>query len=385
MDGSPVQEILMLAASKKERMVHLLEQLVYMESPSTEPEAFPRLFELIASQLRRRKYSVKLYPGTTTAGYLVAHPRKFEVGKPAQLMLGHCDTVWPIGTIGFMPFLIEENTIRGPGVFDMKGGLTQMLVALEILTELELQPDLAPVILINSDEEIGSVDSGAAIENWARQVERVFVMEPSLGIEGRLKTARKGVSQFKIDIKGKAAHAGLDPEKGVSAIRELTSVIDRLYALNSQDKGISINVGVIQGGIRPNVIAPSSSAEIDVRVMTFSDSLSIESAILGLEPTTPGITYSIERQHGKPPMERTIANQRLWQKAYEAGQKIGLQLGEGTAGGGSDGNTTSQYTATLDGLGAVGDGAHATHEYIFLDKMIERTALLTLLFLSPGT
>lgn len=210
-------------------------------------------------------------------------------------------------------------------------------------------------------------------------------MEPSLGIEGRLKTARKGVSQFKIDIKGKAAHAGLDPEKGVSAIRELTSVIDRLYALNSQDKGISINVGVIQGGIRPNVIAPSSSAEIDVRVMTFSDSLSIESAILGLEPTTPGITYSIERQHGKPPMERTIANQRLWQKAYEAGQKIGLQLGEGTAGGGSDGNTTSQYTATLDGLGAVGDGAHATHEYIFLDKMIERTALLTLLFLSPGT
>lgn len=378
-----VQDVLALASSKRERMVDLLERLVRVESPSTEREALFKVLELIDGELRRLDLAVKHYPGESTGGYLVAHPRDFEKGTPAQLLLGHCDTVWPIGTIESMPFSVERNVIRGPGVFDMKGGLTQMLFALEVISDLGIRSQLAPVVLINSDEEIGSVDSGDAITKWARQVERVFVMEPSLGIEGRLKTARKGVSQFKIDISGKAAHAGLDPQKGVSAIRELANIINRLYALNDHEKGININVGVVRGGLRPNVIAPSCTAEIDVRVVKVKDAHRIESVIMGLEPAMPGIAYSIEHQHGKPPMERTRANQRLWRKAFAVGKALGMELQHGTVGGGSDGNTTSQYAATLDGLGSVGDGAHAAHEYVFLDKMIERTALLALLILSP--
>jgi glutamate carboxypeptidase len=208
-------------------------------------------------------------------------------------------------------------------------------------------------------------------------------MEPALGIDGKLKTRRKGVGRFSITVQGQAAHAGLDPDKGVSAILELSYVIQKLHALNDPANGININVGVIEGGTRPNVIAPTSSAEVDVRVPTMETADLIEKTIRQITPRLNGITLEVSGNFNRLPLEKTQANEQLWQLAQTQGKKLNLALQEGMAGGGSDGNTTSLYTATLDGLGAVGDGAHADHEFLFIDKMIERSALLALLLLAP--
>jgi len=240
-----------------------------------------------------------------------------------------------------------------------------------------------PVVFVNSDEEIGSRTSTRYIRALARSVERAFVLEPSMGEEGAIKTERKGIGRFTVVVHGKAAHAGLDPEAGASAILELSHVIQQLFALNDADKGITVNVGTVDGGLQPNVIAPHSQAVVDVRVPTLADGKRIEQAILGLQPTVPGVRLSIDGGIGRPSMERTPRNRALWKQAREFGKGLGLELKQVRAGGGSDGNTTSQYTATLDGLGPVGHGAHAEHEFLYLDKTLERTALLALLLLAP--
>ena len=202
-------------------------------------------------------------------------------------------------------------------------------------------------------------------------------------MEGDLKTERKGIGRFTVTVYGKAAHAGLDPEGGASAILELSHVIQALFALNDPDKGISVNVGTVDGGIQPNVIAPHSTAVVDVRVPTVASGEAIEQAIHGIEPATPGVRLHIEGRIGRPSMEATPRNSALWQQAKALGSELGIDLRSARAGGGSDGNTTSQYTATIDGLGPVGDGAHAEHEFLYIDKTLERAALLTLLLLSP--
>ena len=212
---------------------------------------------------------------------------------------------------------------------------------------------------------------------------RVFVLEPSLGPDGRLKTGRKGIGRFTVKVKGKAAHAGLDPEQGASAILELAHVVQTLFALNDAEKGVTVNVGTIEGGLRPNVIAPESTAVVDVRVRTQADAERIEQAIHALAPSVPGTALEIDGRIGRPALERTPRNQSLWHLAKDLSGELNMDLGEGFAGGGSDGNTTSQYTATLDGLGPVGDGAHAPHEFLYVDETLERTALLTLLLLAP--
>jgi glutamate carboxypeptidase len=301
------------------------------------------------------------------------------------LLVGHYDTVWPLGTTAKRPFTIDGNVIRGPGVFDMKGGLTQIVFALKALRELNLPMPLEPVIFINSDEEIGSRTSTRYVRALARSVQRAFVLEPSMGEEGAIKTERKGIGRFIITVHGKAAHAGLDPEGGASAILELSHVIQMLFGLNDFDKGISVNVGTVDGGLQPNVIAPHSQAVVDVRVPTIADGVHIEAAIHGMQPTTPGVRLTIEGGIGRPSMEQTPRNKALWEQAKGLGGDLGLSLQQGRAGGGSDGNTTSQYTATLDGLGPVGHGAHAEHEFIYIDKTLERTALLALLLLAPLT
>jgi glutamate carboxypeptidase len=321
-------------------------------------------------------------PGQKTGGHLHARTAGASA-KPAQLLLGHCDTVWPEGMLKEMPLLIDENVVRGPGVYDMKGGLVQMIFALRVLRELGLTPSVPPSIFVNSDEEIGSPESTPHIRRLAQKADRVLVLEPALGTGGKIKIARKGVGRFSITITGRAAHAGLDPEKGVSAILELSYVIQKLHDMNDPERGISVNVGLIEGGTRTNVIAPRSSAQVDVRAPTLPDARRIEERILNLQPQTLGTTLEVVGAVDRPPLEPTPANQRLWELAQESARRLGLTLEGGMAGGGSDGNTTSQYTATLDGLGAVGDGAHATHEFIFIDKMVERSALLSLLLLSP--
>jgi glutamate carboxypeptidase len=242
---------------------------------------------------------------------------------------------------------------------------------------------LTPIVFLNSDEEIGSRESTRHIRRLARVCERVFVLEPSLGPDGYLKTARKGIGRFTVTVHGRAAHAGLDPDAGASAILELSHVIQSLFALNDPERGITVNVGTIDGGLRPNVIAPKSTAVVDVRVRTHEDGERISAAIHSLQPATPGVQLETEGAIGRPALEPTPRNQALWRLARNYATELDLDLQQGIAGGGSDGNTTSQFTATLDGLGPVGDGAHAAHEHLYVARTLERTALLTMLLLAP--
>jgi glutamate carboxypeptidase len=266
----------------------------------------------------------------------------------------------------------------------MKAGLVEMVFALRAIASLGLEPEVAPLCFVNSDEEIGSRESTRYVRALAQRVDRCMVLEPSLGLDGKIKTARKGVGRFTVTVQGKAAHAGLDPGAGASAILELSHVIQKLFQLNDPEHGTTVNVGVIDGGIRPNMVAPESRAIIDVRVQTRADAERIESAIHGLEAETPGVTLVVEGHIGRPPMERTPQNRRFWRVAQRLAAELDFELEQGTAGGGSDGNTTSLYTATLDGMGAVGDGAHASHEFVYLDLLPVRCALLTQLLLAPS-
>ncbi len=376
-------EVLDHLCAQQDSMIGLLSDLVKMETPSTEPASQAQIRLRLKSEFEAIGYRVKLIPGRNSGGHVYAAPGYRTKRQPAQLMLGHCDTVWPIGTLQTMPLQCEPGTLRGPGVYDMKAGLVEMIYALRTIELLDLKPSVAPLCFINSDEEIGSHESTRYVRALAQRVDRCMVLEPSLGHSGKIKTARKGVGRFTVKVQGKAAHAGLDPGAGASAILELSHIIQKLFELNDPEHGTSVNVGVIDGGIRPNMVAPESRAVVDVRVQTQQDAERVEHAIHNLEAVTPGVSLLIEGAIGRPPMERTEDNQRLWKITRQLGEDIDLHLEQGTAGGGSDGNTTSLYTATIDGMGAVGDGAHASHEYIYPDLLPVRCALLTLLLLTP--
>ncbi len=375
-------DILKYINANAELMTGFLRTLVLLESPSKDLESQTTILEVISRELSELGYFTNYIPGDKTGGYLYARPQKRKKNAPCQLLVGHCDTVWDIDTIKKMPVTIKEGTMTGPGVYDMKAGLTQLIFALRTINALSLPLPVTPLILINSDEEIGSRESTRTIRRLAKISDRAFVLEPPLGLEGKLKTARKGLGRFTVTAIGKAAHAGLDPGKGVNAIVELSHQIQQLYAMNDFEKGITVNVGMIEGGISANVVAPESKAIVDVRVLNHTDGETITKKIHGLEPSMPNIKLKIEGGIGRPPMERTQRNQKLWQFAKTKASLMGLQLDEAIAGGGSDGNTTSEFTATLDGLGTTGDGAHAAHEFIFLEQLVERTALLTQLIIS---
>lgn len=377
------QEIFAYLQDEREAMVAFLEQLALAESPSTMSSAQAAVQTLLREALTALGYEVELIPGQTSGGHLYARPISAPSDAPRQLLLGHSDTVWPVGTLNEMPVAVRGERMVGPGVFDMKSGLTQMVFALRALDALSLTPTVVPELFINSDEEVGSTESTPYIRRLAMEVERVFVLEPALGPEGKLKTARKGVGYFRVVIRGKAAHAGLDPEKGRSAILELSHVIQKLEALSDPAAGITVNVGTVAGGTRANVVAAEAIAEVDVRVPTRAAAERMTVAIQNLEAETTGVTLEIEGAVDRLPLERTPRNRALWRLAQGLGEELGLELAEGMAGGGSDGNTTSELAPTLDGLGGVGDGAHAVHEFVYLEPMVERTALLTLLLLAP--
>jgi glutamate carboxypeptidase len=376
--------IMEAAVEEKEAMVSFLMDLAAMESPSDDPGSQRPVQDYLVKALEELGFDIRRIPGKKTGGCLLAIPKDRVKGRPAQLMLGHCDTVWPKGTLETMPLVVEGDRLRGPGVFDMKAGLTQMVMALRILRKVGVEPEVTPVILVNSDEEIGSPESKRTIRLLSRRVIRAFVPEPGMGDEGVLKTVRKGWSQFVLRVTGKAAHAGLDPTGGASAILELSHLIQALHAMTDLERGVTVNVGVVQGGSRPNVIAPSATAEVDVRVLANGDAVEVQERINSLQTTVPGTSMEIEGWTAIPPLEKTPENQALWEASQAAGLELGLELTEGIAGGGSDGNTTSMFTATLDGLGAVGDGAHAAHEFLYIDRQVERCALLArLLLLEP--
>ena len=365
---------------QREEMVTFLSRLVLAESPSTSPDAQALPLSILWEALDELDFAVQVVPGQETGGYLLANVKDAHgEHKARQLLLGHCDTVWPLGTLKQMPLIVQEDVVRGPGVFDMKGGLAQMIFALRALREVGETPAYDPAVLINTDEEIGSPESKPVILEQARQVERAFILEPALGRSGKLKTARKGVGRFEVIAHGRAAHAGLDPEKGVSAVLALSCLVQELNALNDPQKGISVNVGIIEGGLAANVIPPRCRAVVDVRASTKEDARLLEEAVLGLSPPMPDVRLEISGQFGRPPLEPNVRNQALWHTAELLARELDITVEQGMAGGGSDGNYTSMHTATLDGLGAVGDGAHAMHEFISIDKMVERAALLALL------
>jgi glutamate carboxypeptidase len=376
-------EVLEHLQNRRADLVRMLELMTLAESPSNVPAAQDEIREIIAAEFGRLGFLVRRVPGRSSGGMLHARPAPRRRHAAAQLLLGHYDTVWPLGTLAEMPFEVQDDTVRGPGVYDMKGGVAQALLALDTLKHFGVEPEVQPHVFLNSDEEIGSRESRRYIESLAAQMDRVFVLEPSLGPAGMLKTARKAIGRFTVTVQGEAAHAGLDPGSGASAILELSHVIQALFSMNDLERGVTVNVGTIDGGLRPNVVAPRSQAVVDVRVATQQDADRVGAAILGLKPATPGTSLTIEGGFGRPAMERTPANRRLWRMARRLGDDLGLQLEEALAGGGSDGNFTSQFTATLDGMGAVGDGAHARHEHLRVQATLERTALLTLLLMAP--
>jgi glutamate carboxypeptidase len=366
-------------------MVEMLVSLASVESPTDVPSTQAEVQRQLTESFEDLGFEVRHGRGVETGGYLFATPRDRDRGRQAQLLLGHCDTVWPIGTTETMPVRLDDGVLHGPGTFDMKAGITQGIFALRALRDLGHSPPLTPVWFINSDEETGSPESARYVRLIAKHVERTFVLEPSLGAAGDLKTARKGVARYHVAVHGKAAHSGLDPKGGASAIQELSHVVQFLHALTNHDRGLTVNVGLVEGGTRPNVIAAEAQAVVDVRIMSMADGEWVDGQIRGLEAQTPGTSIEVSGGIEVPPLERTPRNRVLWHAAESAAERLGLPLGEQISGGGSDGNTTSLYTATLDGLGPVGDGAHARHEHVIVDRMPERAALLAELLMTPGS
>jgi glutamate carboxypeptidase len=362
----------------------LIRDLVDAESPSAQPETHDEVRRIIRLALASVGFDSREVGGPEQPRHIFARPADRQRHCPYQLIVGHFDTVWPVGTVEERPFRIDGNVIHGPGSFDMKGGLAQLVIALRTLRDLRLETPVVPVVFVNADEEIGSRTSSQYIRMLARRASRAFVLEPALGERGDIKTARKGVGRFTVTAYGRAAHAGLDPRSGASAILELSHVIQKLFALNDVERGITVNVGTIDGGIQPNVVAPHSKAVVDVRVPTVAAGNEIDYIIHSLTPTDPNIRLHIEGGIGRPSMEPTPRNQKLWEQVRAAGDELGIELHHARAGGASDGNTTSQFTATVDGLGPVGAGAHAVHEHLLVDKTLERAALLTLLLTAPS-
>jgi len=379
------EEILDHVRGREDELLDLCGELVAIESPSPDAIATRRVLDRLTSELDELGYRYRMSEPAKSGGFLFGRPAGRRRHRPTQLLLGHVDTVWPLGTLGSRPWSVEDGVARGPGVFDMKAGIVQILFALRALRDLDLDPPATPLVLINSDEEIGSRESTLAIDRLSRVASRAFVCEPGLGSSGAIKTARKGLAKYTVTVDGRAAHAGLDPEAGASAILELSSVIQRLFNLTDRERDVTVNVGTIEGGIQANVVAPWSQAVVDVRVLTPEDATSLDAAIRSLEPVTPGTTITVTGGFGRPPMARTERNAALFEQARRIGSSLGMDLQEVTAGGGSDGNTTSQHTATLDGLGIIGDGAHSPSERVDVRSLAPRTALLAALLMEPIT
>ncbi len=358
---------------QRDAYVEFLCGLARLESPSTDPDAQRAWQEMLAEAYADLCFDVCHLPGTETGGCLYARPTERSHGAPYQLLLGHGDTVWDTGTLKRMPVTVQDGRIRGPGVFDMKAGLTSMVFALRALRRVGAEPAVTPVVLVTSDEEIGSIESRPVIERLAAGASRAYVLEPALGLEGKIKTTRKGTGDLEIIARPTGAEAEGD------VILELSQLVQRLYQLDDPERGVSLNVGTIDGREREG--RPEGRLSVDVRVPTDDDAERIDAALRAVGASTPGIELEVRGGMDRPPMDATPRNRQLWKRAQRLGEALGLDLDEGRSGGASDGNYTSQHTATLDGLGAVGDGAHADHEYVEIDATLERCALLALLLL----
>jgi glutamate carboxypeptidase len=374
-----LQEVLRFCESHSAWLRETVETLVRLESPSDDKAAVDRCGAVLAERLARIGAEVTPSRQSACGNHLFARWSPANPESPESqrqiLLLGHLDTVWPVGTLGRMPVREEEGRLYGPGIFDMKSGIAVSMLAIRALQEIAGLTSRV-VMLWTTDEEVGSRSSRALIEDAARESRAVLVLEPSLP-GGGVKTSRKGVGEFELVVRGVSAHAGLDPGKGVSAIHELARQILALETLQDPSHGVTVNVGVVAGGSRPNVIADLASAKIDVRVQTMDDGVRLERAIRALQPTRASIRFDITGSVERPPLERSPAVVRLYQQAREVAAALGKDLGEGAAGGGSDGNFTAALgVPTLDGLGPRGDGAHAADEHVLVDDLTWRAAFL---------
>jgi glutamate carboxypeptidase len=365
-----------VCAARLPETLALLKQLVHLESPSTHKAAVDACSACVADRLRVLGAEIQSIPQSVVGNQLLATWRGESDGDGQFLVLLHLDTVWPIGTLTQLPLREENGKLYGPGAYDMKAGTAIVLAALQAMQGAGLKPQRPIRMLFTGDEEVGSDTSRALIEAEARRSALVLVMEPAMA-GGQLKTFRKGVGTFKIVAYGRAAHAGVDHSKGINAIEELAHQILRLQKMTDYDQGTTVNVGTIRGGSASNVVPGQAEMEVDFRISRMSEIDRIVSAIKDLQPVLAGSRLEITGGLNRPPMERTLAQIAAFEQARRLGASIGLTLEEGSTGGGSDGNFTSALgIPTLDGLGALGDGAHAAHEHIVISSLADRAALL---------
>jgi glutamate carboxypeptidase len=375
----PMRALLAGARRKQTALLDLIQKLVRAESPSDDKGAVDECVALAAGRARELGGRVKLHHQCEYGDLLEARfGPKTKIGAADKasrtLLLGHLDTVWPLGTLKTMPCRLSEGRLRGPGTLDMKAGAAMAFTAIEMLTEARvLRSEI--VLLLTSDEEIGSPASRTVIERLAAECAQVLVLEPAQGLA--YKTARKGTGHWRIDVTGVAAHAGVDFEKGASAVRELARVIETVSGWSDLKHGITVNAGVVGGGSRSNVIPAHAWAEIDLRIVRKGDGPRMERKFAALKPKDKRCTLSVKGGMNRPPMERTRGTVRLYRQARELAAQLGFALEEALSGGASDGNLTSALgIPTLDGMGAVGEGAHASHESIVVEHLAPRTALL---------
>lgn len=360
-------------------LITFLKELVECESPSDSAPAVNRFVDLVASKLAGAA-SVRTFPGgrygrNLRCDFRLPGPKRKAGGR--VLAVGHSDTVWPAGTLTTMPWQEKDGRLWGPGVFDMKAGIAFFVFAMRALRELDRSAAASVSLWLVSDEEVGSEVSRALTEKEAKASAAVLVLEPGTGLTGKLKTARKGVGDYTVTIGGRAAHAGVDFQAGASAIVELARQIERIAGFTDLKKGLTVNPGVIRGGTRTNVIAAEAAAEVDIRIGRMRDYAALDRKFHSLKAFDKRCSVKVAGGLNRPPMERTAGVVKLFRLAETLAKGLGVELEESSTGGGSDGNFTAGLgIPTLDGLGGVGEGAHAPHESILVDRIADRTALL---------
>jgi len=372
-----MSSILSFIQSQQPQLIAFLRELVECESPSDDPAAINRFVELMSDRLSAMG-TVKTFPGDCVGKHFQCTFRLPGKKKSGQILaLGHSDTVWPIGTLATMPWIEEPDRLCGPGVLDMKSGIAFFVFAMKAIQELDLPVARNVVLQLNSDEEIGSPSSRALTEKEAKRSIAVLVLEPGSGLDGKPKTARKGVGDYYVKVRGIAAHAGVDFTSGASAILELARQLEKISTFTNLKRGITVNPGVISGGTRSNVIAEFAGAEIDIRIAKASDFPALDRKFKSLKPFNKRCQLQVTGGLNRPPMERTSGVVKLFKTAKRVAQGIGIKLEESSTGGGSDGNFTAGLgIPTLDGIGGVGEGAHAAHESILTGRIADRAALL---------
>lgn len=377
-------EILSYLRSREDSWKRMLREMVEIESPSDDAAAVTRMAEWVAERVAPHA-RVKLFDGKPFGKHLRC---EFKLKRaPADrrvVAIGHLDTVWPVGTLKTMPFREEAGCVYGPGVFDMKGGISFFLLAMEAIRELGLKPAAQVTMLLVADEEVGSLSSRALTEETARNANLALVLEPAMGTDGKLKTARKGTGLYRVHVQGRPAHSGIDFEAGASAVLEMARQVQTIAGFTQLAKGITVNPGVFQGGTKTNVVAAEAELRGDLRFWKTRDGEAVVRKLRGLRPFDKRCAISVEAGLNRPALERSAGVRRYFQHARAIAAELGVPLQEASTGGASDGNFVGALgVPVLDGIGAVGDGAHAAHEHIRTDRMPDRATLLAGLLTHP--